>query len=431
MPTFPATSFEGTLSGDEASVAVNFTAEIDRNGLLQLHLENLPVSQAALKLNAHSRPRDEVDVLSLRGANDDGMQFSSDGFHITHFNHGAELTYQGECDDAEIAMVRNEDANGPQHMRVWHVRQFSTFRKMVRDTELGRVVIAGPKNESGSQEPDGYMAVVMADGLDDEAWWPESERFLEHVARVLSFASDTYFRPVIEERYEPDRLTIRVCRQPRANNPFMAPFHFLHLDPIFECACESYFTRHDQVVALDTAIRWLTAPIAYDENRLVNAISALENILDNAELDGLANYLGNSKFKKIAKQVRQVLRDAAAPDQMLNKVAELNRRSLAEKVETLLAERRIEANDMPEDWLDIAIKQRNHIVHRGFARRVADENEDVLDHTVWVREIVTRIILQQLGFEGGYRSWLHRDRQWHFPLGISMEEWVRRQEQAS
>lgn len=412
-------------------MSVSFTAEVDRDGLLQLHLENLAVSKEALKLNGHSRPRDEVDVLRLRGENDEGQQFSSDDFHITHFSHGAELTYQGECFGAEITIPQSESASQNHHMRVWHVRQFSTFRKMARDTKLGRVVIAGPKNESGSQEPDGYMAIVMADGLDEGEWWLESERFLEHVARILSFASDTYFRPVVEERYEPGLLTIRTCRQSRANNPFMPPFHFLNLDPIFKCACESYFTRHDQIKALDTAIRWLTAPIAYDENRLVNAISALENILDGAHIEGLDKYLGSGAFKKLAKRVREVLREAEAPEQMLNKVPELNRRSLAEKVEALLTTRKIEAGDMPADWLDAAIKQRNHIVHRGFAKQPLDESEDVLDHTVWVREIVTRIILEKVGFEGGYRSWLHRDKQWHFPLGISMEEWVRRQEGAS
>ena len=76
-------------------------------------------------------------------------------------------------------------------------------------------------------------------GASDDRWWAESDRFLTHLARVMSFASDTYFRPALEQRFFDGRCTVRISSQGRASPPYMAPFHFLHMQPIFNCACET------------------------------------------------------------------------------------------------------------------------------------------------------------------------------------------------
>jgi hypothetical protein len=245
---------------------------------------------------------------------------------------------------------------------------------------------------------------------------------------VLSFACDTYLRPVIEERYANGEVTVRVARQGRASAPFMQPFHFLNMQPIFVRACQSFFDRHDEIEQLDAAIRWLTAPVAYDESRLINAMSSLENILSRCSIEQIEYFLGNSAFKKVAKAVREALKGVGAPEAMAPKIAELNRRSLGDKVEALLATRGIRCDDFPEGWLATIVQHRNVIVHTGISPDFLDTEPDTLDHTIWAREIVTRVILERLGFAGAYRSWLHGDEQLHFPECITMEQWVRQQE---
>ena len=63
---------------------------------------------------------------------------------------------------------------------------------------------------------------ALTDPSELDAWWGEGERFLTHLARVLSFACDTYLSPVIEEQYRGDHVAVRVARQGRAAAPFMA-----------------------------------------------------------------------------------------------------------------------------------------------------------------------------------------------------------------
>lgn len=429
QPYFATTRFEGTLSGHGESVPVGFSATIDAEGNLQLVLDPLPFSQEAFALHVHQRPTSAVDLVVLEGRSAAGHAFRSDSFHIAHFVHReGELDYQGDCYDADLALSEEEKSQPRGDARMWFLRQFSTFRRLERTTPLGRVVIAGPQRDGESQAPNGIMAIYRSPDDDSENWWTESDRFLTHLARVLSFASDTYFRPVMEQRFDDERCTIRIARQGRASSPFMAPFHWLHMQPIFDCSCDSYFTRHDEVEQLDAAIRWMTAPVFYDESRLIHAMSALENILDRCDIEGIKDFLGPSPFKKVGKKVRALLTELDVPEGMAGKVPELNRRALADKVMRLLEVRGIVVSDMPADWLKTVINQRNTIVHTGVSTEVGDQEPDTLDHTIRAREIVTRIILERLGFVGAYRSWLHCDEQLHFPECISMQKWVVQQE---
>lgn len=426
-PFFERTRFQGTLSGHGSSIPNGFDAWIDSLGVLRLELDSMPFSREAYALRADQLPGTPVDLITLEGVSEAGHAFRSDSFHIGKFNHGDALSYQGDCYDAELELPPDSKRASQPDARVWLVRQFRTFRRIARDTPLGRITIGGPRQDQEAQEPNGFIAIHRPEADTSESWWEDSERLLTHIARVLSFACDTYLRPVIEERYEGDRLTVRIARQGRASGPFMAPFHELHMEPIFACACDSYFSRHEAIEQLDAAIRWLTAPVAYDESRLINAMSALENILDRCGLDNVDLFMRPSPFKRVARELRELLANLETPEGMADKVPELNRRALGEKVEALLTARNIVLDDMPADWLATIIRQRNIIVHTGVSGDFGDQEPDTLDHTIWAREVVVRIILEQLGFKGAFRSWLHHDEQLHFPECITMQEWVARE----
>jgi hypothetical protein len=427
---FERTRFAGSLAGHGHKVPVVFDAWIDEYGALKLHFEPFPKTPAAFGLHIHQRPRSAVDLLTLEGTSAAGQRLRSESFHIGHYNHGDTLTYQGDCYDADLELPYRQERDDGRDHRVWRVRQFRTFRRIAHETPLGRVIIAGPRQDRSGQEPNGIIGLLRPAGDASETWWDDSDRFLAHLARVMSFACDTYFRPVMEERKDRGCLTVRVASQGRASAPFMPPFHELDMRPILICACDAFFERHDDIEQLDPAIRWLTAPVVYDESRLIHAMSALETILDRCDLDEVDLFLPPGPFKKIASAVRAALTEAKAPAGMARKVPELNRRALNEKVLALIDRRNIAVHDMPEDWLGQIIRHRNIIVHTGVSSDTGDHEPDTLDHTVWAREIVTRIILERLGFNGGYRSWLHQDEMLHFPECIRMEAWVRGREAA-
>jgi len=423
--------FEGTLSGHGSSVPVGFDAWIDGLGALHVKLDTMDYSPEVGALSIDQRPGTPVDLLELEGVSEDDHRLRSDSFSITHRNHGSVYEIQGDCYDAEIELPADRRHDTSHDTRAWRVRQLSTFRVLARDTPLGRVIIRGPQYDRSSQDPGSAIAIHRPQGDTNADWWAESERLITHVARVLSFAADTYLRPVNEERYDGGTVKVRVVRQGPASPPFMAPFLFLHMQQIFDLACASYFDRYEKIEQLDAAIRWLTAPVAYDESRLINAMSALENIVARCDLEEIEFFLDKPEFNKLAKAVRGTLKAQGAPAQMNTKVTELNRRSLGHKIEALIAARGIVTDDFPPEWLATIIRQRNLIVHTGVSPQFGEFEPDTLDHTIWAREIATRIILERLGFAGGFRSWLHHDEQYRFPECVPMKKWVRDQQKKS
>lgn len=424
MPLLDEIRFEGHLSGHGQSVPIGFSASIDDDGKLLLQLDTMPVTRAALDLYVSPKTGEKVDYLDLHGEAENGYRFSSDSFHVTSYNHGDELSYQGQCDDAYITMPRDDDP-GPVARR-WLVRQFRTFRGIAHDTPLGRVTIAGPSEDREAQAPSGSISIERNMDGADEQWWQESEALLIHLVSLLSFACDTYLRPVIEQRFDADVTTIRIASQGRAAAPYMAPFHFLDMHPIFRHACDSFFTHRDTVEKLDPAIRWLTAPAYYDESRFLNAMTGIENVIDRSGIENLKTFLKGGELKRMERAVRQALRDIEAPDAMLTKVAELNRRSIKEKILAYIEAHDIVVADMPESWLRTLVNARNAIVHSGLSVDHGEDDPDTMDHIIWSRELLTRMILAATGFTGQYRSFLHGDEFLYFPEGIPMSEYVAR-----
>jgi hypothetical protein len=69
--------------------------------------------------------------------------------------------------------------------------------------------------------------------------------------------------------------------------------------------------------------------------------------------------------------------------------------------------------------------ERNIIVDTSVSGDFTEYEPNMLDHTIWVREVIFRIILERLDFAGAYRSWLRHDEQYRFPECIPMQDWVR------
>lgn len=429
-PIFEVTRFQGSLSGNGRKIRIEFDAHVDPAGVLRLKLDRIPFSAEAFALRVDRPTRTAVAPLTLEGTSEEGQRFHSSSFVSNQYHHGSEpgieLSYQGECFEAELTIPHPTQPHPNPDARVWRVHQLRTFRTIEHTTDLGRVVISGPSPDAEAEVPTGSIAIFRPQENGSETWWRDGERLLAHVARVLSFACDSYLRPVVEFRYEASHQTVRILRHGSTAPPYMPPFHELNMAPIFACACESYFTRQSEIEELDPAIRWLTAPVIYDESRLIAAMSALESILDRCKLPGFETFMEPKAFKPVASKIRSCLEALDVPPGMAKKVPELNRRTLDEKVERLLTARGIAVGDLPPGWLKAIIRQRNAIVHRGVSNEVGDQVPRAFDHTIWAREIVSRVILERLGFEGAYFSWLHHHEQIRFPECIPLREWLAR-----
>ena len=393
--------FEGTLSNSEASAPIVFAAGIDDEGGLTLVFEPIVPGRLGTPFAPDGLPLQPLSGLKLTGQSADGWAFASDTFYIGRWSRPQDrCEIEGDCSLAEISCAAH-----PEHrdMRAWFVRKLGTFHGIERHIPLGRLVFRGYR-EAGDQVPSSLFA-LHADGQEVPGWWDESERFLIHLSRVLSFACSVYVLPVYEQRVRHGRMTLRTARRAPALAPYMPPFDPLFMWQIFDCAIGSFDERSAAVEQLEPAIRWLTAAVAYEESRLVNAMSALESILASSSLP--THFIADAAtFDDLKKKVRKFLKAEKAPGRMGGKVDELNRRSFRERLEDLLRSRAILPVGLPAGWLDGIIDARNVLIHTGVAPELHAPDARLIDRIVWAREVATRIMLQAIGFTGQYQSWL-------------------------
>jgi len=170
MPLLDKIDFSGFLIGHGSKVAINFTAEISDEGRLLIQIEPLPVSKEAIDLRVNQTPGDEVDLITIEGNSEEGHRFFSDSFNITSFKHsseeGKELTYQGNCFEANISMPPLKERGSDSAARVWRVPKLQTFRRLQHTTSIGRVIIGGAKDARNTQNPGSFLAVYMPDDAD-------------------------------------------------------------------------------------------------------------------------------------------------------------------------------------------------------------------------------------------------------------------------
>ncbi|MCW2338206.1 hypothetical protein M2337_002439 [Sphingobium sp. B2D3A] len=396
---------------------VSFLAGIDDEGCLTLAIDPIVPARAAMPFIPRDEPLQNQTMLCLSGTSEDGWRFESGSASLSGWSHPeGRVEIEADCGLAEFSR-----AVAPDHrdMRAWNFRKLRTYRGIERQTDLGRFVFVSYR-DTVDQQPSAVLAIHAGAQMGQE-WWDESERFLIHLERTLSFACDAYLVPIYEQRVRGGVLTYRVVRRGRSSHPYMPPFDSLFMEQILGCAIRSFRERPEALERLDPAIRWITAPVAYEESRLINAMSALESIL---ALSGLPDLFmaDRNEFGELKKEVRRFLKRLKAPSRMGGKVDELNRRSFRDKLEDLIKDRSIVTADFPDNWMRAIIDARNTIVHTGVAPDLPASDARLLDHIVWAREIVTRIILQAIGFEGQFQSWLHRSQYLSFPGCRPMSE---------
>ena len=415
-------TFRGELGVDESKIAVTFEARIDDRGEVGIKLPPLPLDKDTYFIRQHHKgDRQRVGYFHLRGVADDGTKFRTEHLHIRRYNEhwsvetDSSIDLELEVSHGSFERTLEEPIEAPV-LKHW-LKGFECFPRLHATCPLGRVVMAG---QTKLEEPDtltGWI-VLQADEAphDHQAWRDEAGKLLDHVRRVMSFAASTILRsPVIEYAAGSD-TEITIYSQSRQSGPSMRTFHKLDQQSIFDAAVRAFFDPPVETRDLFYALEWFSMTATYNEVRLVNAMTALENLLDSHLPEEGVLLMPPKEFEKTRKVLRGVIRDCLAkwpPEkldddtlQALNeKLADLNRRSLRTKLYRLAQQWNVPLDGISEAQVKAAISARNSIVHTGHHHK-SPEDERLWDHVTLAREIVVRFFLTAMGFRGRYISHL-------------------------
>ncbi len=253
----------------------------------------------------------------------------------------------------------------------------------------------------------------------------QGDALLLHVRRVLSFANARPIKAPLIRAGLGETFTREIWSETPGGRVGQPVVHPLDQDAIFETAVRSYFDPDFAAKGLHFAMEWFAMPAGYTEMRLLHAFTALENLtnVNLPETEGLL--LPPRRFAVLAKRMRAALDGEVRGDGetafragLAAKMQDLNRRPLADKIVRLSEVWAAPMRGLDLSGLAAAVQARNTIVHQG--RYYADAEDraaqvDLWRHITLVREIVARLVLTALHYEGSYMIWDGEQRNGRFP----------------
>jgi hypothetical protein len=413
--------FSGTFSLGTKSVEASATISLDASGELVFEFRAIPYTAESEFISAawHD-PSSDVVHFSFEAAADDGARFETDHLFFTSLDEarngsGSRLTPEARCAKGILRYPLKEPFPLPAlRMRL---KGFRNFGSLHAECVLGRLAMNGPhEGDDEDDAADGWLVVQASNPPPDAAQWREdSEKLLEHIRRIMSFATASLLRVPIIEYIAGTESEVTVWSQTRQRSGVMPVFHFLAHDAIFAAAVNSYFSPPIVVKHLFFAIEWFAMEGTYNEIRLVNAMTALENLIDSNVETSEALILPRAQFEKTRRVLLSVIKACLgkwaagladdASRELNEKLADLNRRSLLRKLELLAARWKVPLDGIEPASLKAAKQARDKVVHRGQYYEDAKEMDaDLWTHVTVIREVAVRFLFTVIGYKGRYIS---------------------------
>lgn len=388
-------SLSGILQSNGSTVPVNFAVRIDPSGEVEFDFGIIPLSQDTffIKKNWH-HDSPKLSSFSVSGQSEDGFEFKTDDLQFNSLKcesskeSGHLMMPTGRCSKAEFHSKPFESV--PKPIILMYLKGFRNFGQLSTKCSLGTIALDGISSILDTNTITGRIS-IYSDKIPEDlsAWRMEADKLLEHVRRVMSFASATVLQaPVIEFRAN-DCVDVVVLSQTRQAPAHMNTFHYLNQQPIFDTAVKSFFRPPVKVNNLFFAIEWFAMDATYNEVRLVNAMTVLENLVASNLGDNDVMIRPLKEFEKTRTKLRQVIKKCVnkwsdeetdkakeVVAELNERLSDLNRRSILQKIKILAALWSVPLDGIGDDKIKSAKRARDLIVHRG---HYYNEEGEVID----------------------------------------------------
>lgn len=397
---FPAERFVGTLSDGAASVPIALTVGAGDDCRLVFEVEPGDRELGRMGFGAGARPGLEMPEYALRGKSAAGNTIASDTVSIIAHGHNSQGHTIGiEAGEATLVIPLVGRQERPI-LREWF-RSFRSFRNPVIETPLGTVYVYGDAKVPNRDVMSGYVGVQAPDGPVPEDWRRRADAFLLHMNRGIAFAHGGRLQ-VPRLDYIAGGESITTFYAGEAFRSEFAIQHQLNHGPILQALVDRFFNQGPLPEVLWTALGWMQSDTTFDELRYLTAMTALETIIETELPAKRGTTLPKPEFKVLRAELDKVVASSALSETerkiFSERLAGINRKSFAEKINGLFDHYGLSRDDFEGDVIGSLVKLRNDIVHRGHI----PDGVDAWPMIILVRELITRILLTAIGFEGSY-----------------------------
>lgn len=409
--------FEGSLKADGRQWDMPFKAKIGTDGEIEFDIAPLPLTRETFEIKRlWSEARGPVYYFELSGKAAEGIRFESARLFFSAVRTKAtpdesHLELKARCSIATITQPMSEPTGKLAVLQ--YLRGFECFDHLHAQCPLGDISMTGMTPLPENDKLSGVLQITRDTPPEDlTQWHKDVQKLFDHVRHIMSFAASRHIKAPTTQTWMDQTFKTEVISQTSSRDSGMRVIHFLDLEPVFETAVASFFAPPVAAKKLYFAIEWFAMHASYSETRLLNAMTALEN-LTNANLEKNEKaFLPAKRFRSVAEMMHQAVPIPACDEEiafrasLCTKMQDLNRRPLLEKITVLAKRWNVPLDDLPPDSLQGAISARNKVVHRGhyYDETEREKQESLWAHVVVIREIVARMVFAALGFRGRYLS---------------------------
>ncbi|MEI7297047.1 hypothetical protein WCQ02_33380 [Paraburkholderia tropica] len=401
---FEHATFSGTIGFREELFPISFSVNVDVSCRLNIDCDPLPVEAFRHLRQACGRPGEISQALTLRGRSEDGhWTFSStdievrgyrlapSGYRIDVFALAAGLT--STISDTEVSLLR------------FRLRGYKSIPHAPIATALGTLMVRGSGRPADADEVCGVIELKQQHKNDFPDWTCQADAMIGFVHRGICFGRGNRSQVPVTECIHGGALELVFYSGP-SSPPGLAVIPPFDQQRFLEALVRRHESSTAFPSALWTVVGWLQSDTGFDEGRFLVAMTALETVLGCVL--SVDNYVApKADFEVLRDQLLTTVKCFSIGEDSRaifeGKVRGLNQRSFSQKIDSLIRRYALPTDVFSEEAIKSIIKLRNDVVHRGVVASRGPMWESVL----LVRDLVSRVILRELDYNGSHESYTH------------------------
>ena len=422
--------FEGELRAEKHSAPMRWSVTIGRHGGMALTFEATTVPAENKWLFEAGFPDGPLlQPLSVNGKTSDGITCSTDSLYIVSYSHatdgqGHRLTIGGDA--LNLRLLYKELPKSSEGLRIiYFTVGMRAFGAPQADTAAGKISLAGPSQLEQPDDIAGRVTIAApADARPFEAWLSDCDAIVSRVLDMVSFAEGGLIRWSARRIEDSKELVAIDCEGAKESGPSFDGFYsHLNLQPVLDLAIQRYTDELCERTGLAIALEWFVHHPRYAELQLLTASTALEHLIATfVKEHGVPMLMEPQAFKGHLSRTQELWKEVAAGmkgderaaiERILNKLTRLNEGSFYDKLVAMTELYQIPLANIDLRQIKEAIDSRNLVVHRALFR--SEKERRLHEYVVLLRELLKRIFLTLLGYQGQYFSLLHGPQWLRFP----------------